>query len=217
MSILTRSTRLQGVFILLASALCTLALRAEAAVQAPGTSKVWHVQYLYGPISVPQGKKHKVRPLPSGTSLNAKVGPKGIVFQKKKDVVLSVPSTGIEQVAYDRESHRVSKSVANAIENTYQECNGIDYLCGTVLFTESVVVVLALPFKFTNHFVTISWEENGMGRMMELKLHKHDYLPFLSELQKVTNKPWRNLHQGRVTFLQVQKNSRKLKSPIGEW
>ena len=215
MSILNRSTRFQGMFVLLVSALCTLAPRAEAAVQESGTSKVWHVHYLYGPVSVTKGKKHEVVPLPSGASLNAKVGPEGIVFQKKKEVLLSVPIAGIDQIAYDRESHRASRAIADKIENTYRECTDIDYLCGTVLFTESLVAALALPFKYTNHYVTISWQENGAAHVMELKLAGDDYLPFLSELQKATNKPWRNLHQERVTFLQMQKNSRKLKSPTG--
>ncbi|HXH48869.1 MAG TPA: hypothetical protein VNM47_05940 [Terriglobia bacterium] len=208
MSILNRSTRFQGVLVLLSSALCTLALRAEAAVEAPGTSKVWHVQYLNGPISVTKGKNHKVVPLPSGTSLNAKVGPEGIVFRKKKDVLLAIPSAGIDQVTYDRASHRVSKAVADDMANNIQNCGNGDYLCGTVVVTELVVAVVALPFKYTNHYVRISWEEDGAVQVMELKFDKHDYLPLLSELQKATNKPWRNLPEENAAFLRSQKNSR---------
>lgn len=216
MSILNRSTRFQGALVLLAGALCTLALRADAAVEEPGTAKIWHVHYVSGPISVTKGKKHEVVPLPSGASLNAKVGPEGIVFQKKKEVLLSVPIAGIDQIAYDRESHRASRAIADKIENTYRECTDIDYLCGTVLFTESLVAALALPFKSTNHFVTISWQENGAANVMKLKLAGHDYLPFLSELQKATNKPWRNLAQEKAAFRKAQKIARKSKFPIGD-
>lgn len=218
MSILNRCTRFEGVLILLASLICTLSLRADAAVQDSGTKKVWHVHYLSGPISTPQGKKHRVRQLPWGTTLKANVGPAGIVFQKKNEILLSIPIAGIDQVAYDRESHRVSKAIANSMENIYRECSGMDYLCGTVLVTESVVAVLALPFKSTNHYVTISWQENGATHVTELKLAGHDYLPFLSEVQKATNRPWRNLAKEKADFRKAQKKSRKLKSPIGgEW
>jgi hypothetical protein len=196
MNILNRSTRLRGMFVFLVSALCALAPCAEAAVQEPGTGKVWHVQYLYGPVSVTKGKKHKVVPLPSGASLNAKVGPAGIVFQKKKEVLLSIPFAGIDEIAYDRESHRVSKAVADQMVKDGQDC--ADYLCATALMTELVVAAFALPFKYTNHFVRISWQEDGAVQVMELKLDKHDYLPFLSELQKATNKPWRNLAQEKA-------------------
>jgi hypothetical protein len=206
MSILKRCTRLQGTLILLASALCTLAPHAEAAVEESGASKVWHVHFLYGPISVTKGKKHKVVSLPSGTSLNAQVGPEGIVFQKKKKVLLSVPSAGIDQIDYDRQSHRVSKAVADQMVKDGQGC--ADYLCATAVMTELVVAAFALPFKYTNHYVRISWQENGATHVMELKLAKHDYVPFLSELQKATNKPWRNLAQERATQQQALKNSR---------
>jgi hypothetical protein len=209
MSIPTRSTRLQGMFILLASLLCTLAPRAEAAVQESGTSKVWHVHYLYGPVSAPQGKKHKVRPLPWGTSLKVNVGPEAIVFQKKKDVLLSIPSTGIEQVDYDRTSRRVSRAVADDMAKNVQDCGNGDYLCGTVVITELVVAAVAIPFKYTNHYLTISWRENGAPHEMKLKLGKHDYLPFLSELQKATNKPWRNLAQEKAILHKALKSEGK--------
>ena len=216
MSILNRSTHFHGVLVLLVSALCPLALRAESAFEEPGTNTVWDVRYVSGPISVTKGKKRKVVPLPSGTSLKAKVGPEGIVFQKKKEVLLSVPSAGIDQVAYDRTSHRISKAVANDMAKNIQNCGNGDYLCGTVVMTELVVTIVALPFKLTNHYVTIAWRDKDGANSMELRFARHDYLPFLSELQKATNKPWRNLAQEKAAFRKAQKNSRKSKSPIGD-
>lgn len=205
MSILNRSTRVQGVLILLAGALCAVALRAEAAGQGPGTKTLWHVQYISGPISVTKGKKHKVVPLPTGTSLSAKVGPEGIVFQKKDEVLLSIPIAAIDQVRYDRESHHVSKEIVGELRDI-GPCAG-EYGCGGIAMVTLAMAAVALPFKSTNHFVRISWHKDGALQVVELKLAKHDYLLFLSELQKATNKPWRNLPEENAAFLRSLKSS----------
>jgi hypothetical protein len=188
-----RRTPLAVFLTLLVGALCPLGLRAEQAIRLPNPGRIWRVKYLDGPITVTRGKKHTVAPLKQGANLRVSVSPQEIAFQNKKQVLLAIPVADVTEIAYDRETHRVSRAVVSGLGNM-GGCGGPDiYACGAFVMGDLFVAAVALPFKYTNHYVRIVWQENGEEREIFLKIGKHDYRSFLAELQRGTAKPWKNL------------------------
>lgn len=204
MSIPMSSIRFQAGLALILAILTPLALQAGAAARAPDAHKQWRVEYVSGPIELTLGKKKKqVVPLWKGARLGVEVSPEGIVCKAKKKVLLSIPVTKVTEITYDHASHRVSKAVVSGLGNMGGGCAGVAYGCGSIVMADLFVAVATLPFKYTNHFVGISWQGDEQENEIELEVGKHDYASFLSELQSATNLQWKNLGQEKASALQA--------------
>jgi len=179
--------------------------------------KRWRVTYVEGPIVVPHGKnkKKKVRPLAPGSSLKIRVGPDGIVCERKKAVVLSVPLTAVTEVSYDAASHRVSSAVLAQL-GPMASSGGACYPpqgCGAMVLGTLLVAAASTPFKYTNHFVRITWEEQGEEKRVEFKVDKHDYKSFLAELGSATGREWKDSAQEKRDVHQALKSNNGCQEP----
>jgi len=170
-----------------------------AAVEAKETAqgKQWRVTYMEGPMTVTRGRKRTVRPLTRGSRITVTVGQIGIVFAAKKTVVLSIPVADVAEVSYDASTHRVSMAVLAALGNMASN-GGSCYPpqgCGAMVLGDLMASVVTAPFKYTNHFVEIVWQEQDEEQRVVFKVGKRDYASLLAELGSVTGKEWEDLVQ----------------------
>jgi hypothetical protein len=194
MSIPERSPRFQVVLALLISTLSPLSLLGS---QKRQTTTAWNVQFISGSerISLTPKRKHFVVYLRQGDKIKVQVGKDEITFtlahslfpffgQEWKKVFLGIPVSEVTQVAYDHKSHRLSKKVGAGMKG-FGNCG--DLGCGFILMGGAVAMIATLPFKYTDYFVQILWQENGTMHAIEVKLGRKDSQAFLNTLQNFAN------------------------------
>jgi len=170
-----------------------------AAVEAKETvqGKQLRVTYVEGPITVTRGKKRTVRPLAEGSKIRLNVNNDGIVFAVKKARVLLIPLDDVTEVSYDASTHRVSRAVLGGVRDMMAS-SGNCYPpegCGAMIVGGLMAAAVTAPFKYTNHFVNIIWQEQGEEQHLIFRVGKRDYGSLLAELGNATGRPWRNLAQ----------------------
>ena len=147
---------------------------------------MWIVKYVSGSerIKLNPNRKHFAGRLRRGDKIKVQVSNHGIVVQRGKKALLSIPDTEVTEITHAHRSHRVSESV---LAGTNDMCAGEG--CILVAPIGLAAAVATLPFTTTRHFVQILWQENGAMHTIEVRLSKRDYQGFLDVLQNVTNKP----------------------------
>jgi hypothetical protein len=178
----------------------------EAGVTAQG--KPWGVTYLQGPIMVTRGKKKRVRPLAPGSKLKVKVDQEGIVCEAKKTVVLSIHAADVTEVSYDDTTQRVAKAVLRGMLSSGGSCYPPEG-CGAMVMAGLMAAAITAPFKYTDHFVEIAWQQEDQKdeeQSIVLKVDKHDYGSFLAALENATGKQWKDLAQAKRIAHQAIKN-----------
>jgi len=157
---------------------------ADNPAQAAANGQSWRVHYVNGPIWEPKGRKQKLAPLSEGAKLNMKAVADGIAFESKHRTVLSIPASAVTEITFDHPTRRVSKAVVALLGEGV--CGGGDYLCGAFVMGDLFVAAVTLPFKYTNHYVRISWLGDQGAQFIEFKVGKREYQSLLAQLQTVT-------------------------------
>jgi len=85
--------------------------------------------------------------------------------------------------------------------------------CGAMVLGTLLVAAASTPFKYTNHFVRITWEAQGEEKRVEFKVDKHDYKSFLAELGSATGREWRDSAQEKRDADQALKSHNGCQEP----
>ena len=156
----------------------------------------WSARYVSG------SKKSQV-----GTAVDLLVSKDLVSCKKGKSIILQIPSASIAEVGYDNSSHNRGWTWLKASSDIAPKgkCSGDDAVCGagTMLILTPIVVGAAVlaPFKSTQHFVRLFWDENGESNEALFEVGKDDYLAVLTALQDATGKPWRDLPAARKKLI----------------
>jgi hypothetical protein len=187
---------------------------ADHAAQMPATGQIWRVTYVSGDISEARGKKHKMVPLPQGAKLKVKAESDVIEFESKHGRVLSISASAVTGITYDHPTHRVSRAVLAQLGDL-SGCGGGPgaYGCAAFMMGDLVVAATTLPFRYTNHYVRLTWQEQQEEHAIEFKVDKRHYLPLLSQLQSVTGINLRDLTQEMKSVHQALRGTEACKSP----
>ncbi len=123
-------------------------------------------------------------------------------FPMKKPRASAVVGTD-EIVFFERDS-RTEIQVSQILEVTYDNLNrrrseqvGGSHGEGSLLFL--IPALAMLPFKSTNHYVGIVWQDEEVRETI-FQVGKGEYVDFLSRLKEVTGKDWRDLPAERERF-----------------
>ena len=212
----TRMRLRQGAQALLLLVLCSPLPLAAVEAKETAQGKQWRITYMEGPITVTRGKKRVVRPLAPGSRITVTVGQDGIVFAAKKTAVLSIPVAGVEEVSYDASTHRVSTAVLAAVVGGMASNGGSCYPpqgCGAMILGGLMASVVTAPFKYTNHFVEIVWQDQDEEQRLVFKAGKRDYASLLAELASVTGKEWQDLVQEKKAVHQALNRANGCEEP----
>ena len=154
----------------------------------------WPVKYIAGT------KKSQV-----GAKLNLAILNQEVTGKKGRDIVLQIPAASIIEVGYDTSSHNRGWTWLNAGAVAAQ---GTGRQGGLILVPFLVGAAVTAPFKSTQHFVRILWQEGGVPSEALFEVDKDDYGSVLKGLQDLTEKPWRDLPEARKNLLAEIKSAK---------
>jgi len=173
---------------LLVVAVCLL----QSFVWAAGKDKQWPVKYVAGSKKSQQGAK-----------LELTVSNQAITGRKGKDIVLEIPAANVIEVGYDDSSHNRGWAWLNAAGEAAgagSGAGGSGY--GGLVFAPVLVgAAVMAPFKSTQHFVRLLWQDSGVPSEALFEVGKDDYGAVLLALQNLTGKPWQDLPEARKKLL----------------
>src|SRR5262245_10546881 len=182
--VLAVTTLIIAVFGVGSRAIRTAALCAPSC-QA-GSDKKWQVKIVAG------SKKSNV-----STKSELMITDQSARFKKGKETALEIPAAGISEVGYDNSSHNRGWAYLKAISGPGSG-GGIGSGIGGVVYAPILAPAAILaPFKSTQNFVRILWDNNGNPSEIILEVEKQDYHAVLDELQRLSGKPWVDLPQAR--------------------
>ena len=153
-----------------------------------------------------QGKQWKVKcesstqGIEKGSRLRLTVGPEKIVVTlrgKSKDqdkIAFTIPITAVLGVDYFNTKHSPAAEGWDSFWSGLEPGSGEEAIGALVLLPVLGGVWLALDqFKEVEHFVVISWQEQGKRKHMLLKTQSGEHKSLLAELGAVAGKEWRNI------------------------
>ena len=154
----------------------------------------WPARYVAG------SKKSNV-----GAKLELIISSQGITGKKGKKPVLEIPAGSITEVGYDNSSHNKGWTWLKTGSEVVPQgkCSG-GSACGVWPLTLVPVLVGAAalaPYKSTQHFVRILWQDSGVPSEALFEVGKDDYSAVLTALQNLTGKPWQDLPEARKKLL----------------
>lgn len=196
------------------SAVALLAITAACILQptlslATGKDNEWPVRYVAG------SKKSQ-----AGAKLNLGILNQNVTAKKGKDVVLRIPAASITEVGYDTSSHNRGWTWLNAGANVPDLGKGDFGGSGKGDLGDLVVVpfvvgaAVTAPFKSTQHFVRILWQEDGAPSEVLFEVGKDDYGTVLRALKDLTGKPWQDLPEARKNLVAEIENAKKQSVPL---
>jgi hypothetical protein len=167
----------------------------------------WPVRYVAG------SKKSQ-----GGAKVDLLVSKEAVRCRKGKNIVLEIPAASITEVGYDDSSHNRGWTWLKAGSEITREgkCSGLGCGAATVLIGTPVVVgaVALAPFKSTQHFVRVLWQENGEPSEALFEVGKEDYAAVLTAFQDATGKPWQDLPVARKKLLDEIKAAQDRRIPV---
>ncbi len=139
----------------------------------------WKVRYEAGPWSIPRG-----------TKLTVTCNEERIVGEGKR-ARFSIPVAGMLDVSTNsRARYPMWDAQAKAWTAWATATGGY----GLVFFPFGVPLLLAaIGVKSRDYLLDVIWKEGGVEQNVLLAIDKDHYSPFLSELNRVTGKEWKNL------------------------
>jgi len=129
----------------------------------------WKVKYESG-----------TEPLAKGAKLGVTIGADNITGQPEKGQSFSIPISSITEVSYDTVVKKRTKQGA------------------ALMIASPLAGLILMGSKSTRHYVNITSKVDGQDRDVSLEIPKGDKDAFLSEMQRVTNHPWRDLAAERT-------------------
>jgi hypothetical protein len=186
--VMSTPERSPGFQVVLALLIVTLSPLVLLGSQKRQVTTAWNVQYISAsePIVFKPGKKRFDVHLIAGTEIKVQLGKDDITFQRRKKFLLSIPVAEVTQIVYDHKTHLLSKKSYDAMKgmgSTYGQGEG----SGLILIGGVAAMIVTLPFKYTDYFVQILWQENGKMHSIEVKLGRKDCQAFLNALQNMAN------------------------------
>jgi hypothetical protein len=184
--------RLSVVALLAMTAVCILQPTLSL---ASGKDNEWRVKYVAG------SKKSQ-----AGAKLTLAILNKEVTGKKGEDIVLQIPAASITEVGYDTSSHNRGWTWLNAGADVTTQGKG-DY-GGLVLAPFLVGAAMMAPFKSTQHFVRILWQEGGVPSEALFEVGKDDCGAVLKALKDLTGKPWQDLPEARKDLVAEIKSAK---------
>jgi len=174
-----RSQVIQGLLVAVLSPsapLAAMVLRPKPAAQE------WQARYEGG-----------TEPFQDDAKLGITVNREKIVLQtrgKGPKATLAITASAVTQVSYLWNGEPMAEKVLGA--HPYSSCpgdQGAFFCLAGALFMEAVLH----PFESTQHLVSVRWlDSDRQQHEADLLVGKHQYQSLLTELQRVTRKPWKD-------------------------
>lgn len=162
----------------------------------------WPVRYVDGSKTSEMGAK-----------LDLAILNQEVTGKKGKNIVLQIPAAGITEVVYDTSSH--NRGWAGAwldAGDTASQGTGRDEALVLVPFLVGAAVTA--PFKSTQHFVRILWQEDGVPSEALFEVDKDDCGAVLKALQNLTGKTWQDLPGARKKLLAEIQSAKNRSVPL---
>src|SRR5579864_6407882 len=184
-------------------AIATVCILQPCFCLADSKNNHWPVRYLAG------SKKSQ-----AGAKLDLAIVDQEVTGKKGKNIVLHIPAASITVVGYDTSSHSRSWAWLDA-GSTADQGKQEGSLAGPPLWVPFAVGAIAVaPFKSTQHFVRILWQEDGVPSEALFEVGKNDYDAVLDALQNLTGKTWQDLPGAQKKLLAEIQSAKNQSVPL---